>query len=392
MIKQAVILAGGFGTRLSHIVHDVPKPMAPVNEIPFLKYIYEILIKQGFDEFIFLTGYKAEIIEDYFKNYQNITFIKEDQPLGTGGALLNAYDCLDEEFCVINGDTFFDIDYDIFYEFSKNKDASIALRFTNNISRYGFVDINSDFLINKFIEKGELPEKQIDGYINGGIYYFKKSVLESFYKTFNNNFISMENQIFPELIKQKRLYGLPVGGFFIDIGIPEDYCSAQSLIPEWISKDAKPALFVDKDGTLIVNTEYPHGRNIQIIDNTVSIVKEYAQKGYLIIMVTNQAGIAKDKFDFTGMKENINAIEEYYNKLGIKFDGVEYCPYHIDGIIKEYAKISLRRKPSPGMLLAASEKFKIDFRNSVMIGDNHKIDNINLPYLNCIIVKENACL
>ena len=110
LMRQAVILAGGFGTRLSHIVPDKPKPLAPIGKYntPFLEFVVKTLKKQGFDNFVFLTGYKAEQIEKQFKRLKNTTFIKEEKALGTGGAILNAFDKLQDEFFVINGDTFFD--------------------------------------------------------------------------------------------------------------------------------------------------------------------------------------------------------------------------------------------------------------------------------------------
>lgn len=385
---QAVILVGGFGTRLAHIVSDVPKPMAPINNKPFLEYLVETLKKQGVEDFVFLTGYKSEIIEEYFKNLENAKFIKEETALGTGGAILNAYKYLDEEFFVVNGDTFFDIDLSLLKDFSNDKDCSIALRYTNNIERYGFVDISDNYKIISFVEKGNLPQNRIDGYINGGIYYIKKSLLKSYVENFNNDFISLETEIFPQLVKNGRLYGLPVGGCFIDIGIPEDYHRAQNLIPDWIKKEQKPALFIDKDGTLIENTEYPHGSEFQIIETTIDIVKKYAEKNYHIIMVTNQAGIAKNKFDFDAMHEGLNGIKEYYKNLGVNFDDIQFCPYHKDGVIKEYAYDTILRKPNAGMIMNACEILKIDLKHSVMIGDNCEVDNIKLPYLKCKILEE----
>lgn len=384
--KQAVILAGGFGTRLSHVVSDVPKPMAPIKEKPFLDYIIGTLKQQGFNNFVFLTGYKSEIIENHYKDLENSIFIKEELALGTGGAILNAYEHLQEDFFVINGDTFFDIDYSILEEFGKDKPITLALRYTNNVERYGFVDINDNFLVQSFVEKGKLAEDKIDGYINGGIYLIKKNALKDFVDNFNGNFISLETEIFPKLLKDNKLYGLPLGGCFIDIGIPEDYYRAQDLIPNWIGKEIKPALFIDKDGTLIVNTEYPHGKEFQIIESTIDIVKKYAEKNYYIVMITNQAGIAKNKFDFNSMHEGLNGIKEYYKNLGINFDDIQFCPYHKDGVIKDFAFNSLLRKPNPGMLLQTCEKLKIDLKNSIMIGDNSEIDNIKLPYLKCEII------
>ena len=387
-MRQAVILSGGFGTRLSHVVSDVPKPMAPIKEIPFLDYIIKTLIKQGFNSFIFLTGYKSECIENYFKDLKNAVFIKEETALGTGGAILNAYEKLNDEFFVINGDTFFDIDYSILEEFGQDKPVTIALRYTNNIERYGFVETDDNYSVKSFVEKGKLPNNKIDGYINGGIYYIHKSLLKPYADNFKNEFISLETEIFPKLLNKNELYGLPVGGCFIDIGIPEDYFKAQDLIPNWINKVSKPALFVDKDGTLIENTEYPHGRNFKIIDSTIDIVKKYSDKNYHIIMVTNQAGIAKGKFTPEEMEEGFEGIKEFYKEKGITFDDIEFCPYHKDGIIKEYAYDTLLRKPNPGMILTACEKLKTDLKNSVMLGDNSDIDNIKLPYLKCNILEK----
>ena len=156
MARQAVILAGGFGTRLSHIVSDVPKPMAPINDIPFLEYIIKQLQSQGFDNFLFLTGFKSEIIENHFKDLKNSVFIKEESALGTGGAILNAFNQLYDDFFVINGDTFFDIDFSILEDFGKDKPCTIALRYTNNIQRYGFVDIDDNFKIISFEIKSGL--------------------------------------------------------------------------------------------------------------------------------------------------------------------------------------------------------------------------------------------
>ena len=387
-MKQAVILSGGFGTRLSHVVTDVPKPMASIKERPFLDYIIKTLKLQGFDNFVFLTGYKSEVIENYFKDLDNAVFVKETTALGTGGAILNAYKYLKDDFFVINGDTFFDIDYSILEDFGKEKPITLALRYTNNIERYGFVDISNDYKVETLVEKGKLPENRIDGFINGGIYYVHKSALKEYAENYNNEFISLETQIFPKLLESNELYGLPLGGYFIDIGIPEDYYKAQELVPEWITKEIKPALFIDKDGTLIENTEYPHGKEFIIIKDSVNIVKEYADKNYHIVMVTNQAGIGKNKFTLEQMREGFNGIREFYkDTINVEFDDIEYCPYHKNAILKEYAYDTLLRKPNPGMILTSCEKLKIDLKNSIMIGDNKDIDNIKLPYLKCEILE-----
>lgn len=380
---QAVLLVGGFGTRLAHVVKNVPKPMAPINDIPFLKYIYDQLTSNGVDSFLFLTGYKSEIIEEYFTKYSNIRFVKESCPLGTGGALLNAYQYLDEQFFFVNGDTFFDIDLSILQKFSADKPFTMSLRYTDNIERYGFVKLKSDtsYQISNFIEKGKLPKDVIDGYINGGIYCIKKSILKKFLTDFNGQNISFENDIIPKLVFDNDAYGIPLGGTFIDIGIPEDYKKAQTLVPYTLSVDKRPALFVDKDGTIIIDNGYTHGKDVCVIESTKQLIKSYKEKGFYIVIVTNQAGVAKGKFTKQSMLDNINSIKQSYASIGIHFDDIEYCCYHSDGIISKYSYSSLARKPHPGMLLKACEKLRIDMSNSVMLGDNEKTDKILLPYL-----------
>lgn len=385
---QAVILAGGFGTRLAHVIPNIPKPMAPIGEKPFLAYQIELLRNNGFDNFILLTGYLSEVVEKYFANTPDVICIKETSPLGTGGAVLNAYPQLEDEFCVINGDTFFDIDFSILFDFANNKNAVLTLRYSQDITRYGLVNIDHEFKIKQFVEKTSLPSNSIDGYINGGIYYFKKQILDPLYQEFVIKNISMENDIFPLLIQNEDLYGLPCGGGFIDIGIPEDYYRAQKFIPNILTQPKLPAVFVDKDGTLIQNTGYPHGPNITIINKTQNLLKEYHKNGYLIIMVTNQAGIAKGVFSLAEMEQNIEAVVKNYASQGIVFDDVQFCPYHPDGIVPEYCFVSKARKPEAGMILKACENCRIDLKKSVMIGDNPSVDNIHLPYLNTIIIGE----
>ncbi|WP_075780558.1 HAD-IIIA family hydrolase [Marinitoga sp. 1137] len=391
MIKQAVILAGGLGTRLKSVVRDIPKPMALIGDKPFLEHQVNILKENGFEKVLLLTGYKSEIIEDYFKDGKEfgikIEYSKEQEPLGTGGAVFNAWKKLDEKFILLNGDTFFDIQYEIVFDFINEKKANalIVLRFSEDISRYGFVEIDENYKITKFIEKGKLPENRIDGYINGGIYYFKKDILKKYYEQYKNQKISIETDIFPKLIEENKLYGLPTGGKFIDIGIPEDYQKAQKIIPEWIKKERKPGLFIDRDGTIIEDSGYVHGTNLKFIDKTFDIIKKAKEEGKYVIIITNQAGIAKGKFTEEESIKTTEYIIEYYRKKGITIDNYYYCPYHPEGTIEKYKKYSLARKPNSGMILKACEDYRIDLKNSMMVGDNEKVDNIKIYNLTFVL-------
>jgi len=377
---QAVILCGGLGARLRGAVKDLPKSMAPLDGKPFLHYIVQQLKQNGFTKFLLLTGYKAESIERYFPDCD---FSREAAPLGTGGALFNAFPKLEKEFLLLNGDTFFDVDYKLLLNFVKKRQlaACLALRAAQDIRRYGYVELTGDFKVKNFGEKTSLPNDLADGYINGGIYYFRKSILTKKYMSCRGKKLSLEKEILPELAQKRMLYGLPLGGKFIDIGIPDDYQRAQTEIPRWLAQTPRPALFIDRDGTIIEDTGYVHGKNLRFYTDTLELVKKYQQKNYLIIIVSNQSGIARGKFTAAEAELTNKVIYEKYLAEGIKIAKIIYCPYHPEGTVKKYKKRSIFRKPEAGMILSACEQFKIDIAQSLMYGDNKRIDKINLPYL-----------
>lgn len=387
---QAVILAGGFGTRLSHVVKDVPKPMAPIAGVPFLEYLYRELSGQGFDDFVFLTGHMADVIENHFRAYGNVRFLREDHPLGTGGALLNAWDLLDTEFLLVNGDTFFDADFTLLYKYKAQqiKEPSIlmALRFSGDVGRYGFVEFDDNYRVESFIEKGALPPAQADGFINAGAYLIDREILKGVHDSFHGQMNSIETELFPLFIKDKVFRCLPLGGAFIDIGIPDDYRRAQTLIPDTLKKERRPALFIDKDGTLIEDSGYVHGKDIVPVMSTLELVRQYKEKGFRLVIITNQAGVAKGKFREQDFLDNINAVLSFYEENGIRFDDWECCYYHENAVIEKYRKKSFARKPWPGMILKAAEKLPVDLGNSVMVGDNKDVDTIRLPYLRSVIL------
>ena len=221
---EAIILAGGFGTRLSTVVSDVPKPMAPIKGRPFLEYLLDDLNEKGINRIILAVGYKKEIIKSHFKEkYKNIDIVysDEDVPLGTGGAIKKALTLTkDEDIFIINGDTFFDVDLKEMYQFHKKNSSklTLAIKDMEKFDRYGSL-ILEGYKIIKFEEK-----KYIDkGYINGGIYLIKKELLN---KEKKESFSFEKDILENEMLKIEK-YGYKSKGYFIDIGIPEDYYKFQ---------------------------------------------------------------------------------------------------------------------------------------------------------------------
>ena len=225
--KEAIILAGGLGTRLQGVVKDLPKPMAPVNGRPFLTYILDYLIDYEYQRAVLSVGYLHEKIVDYFgKKYKTleIDYAVEEEPLGTGGGILLAMSkCTTENVLVINGDTMFKVDLTAFEQFHQEKNSllTIVLREVEDVSRYGSVTISKDNLIALFAEKQVTFGR---GYINGGVYLINRRLFEKYPQPKR---FSFEKDIMTKYYTQECFYAMPSDGYFIDIGIPEDYARAQ---------------------------------------------------------------------------------------------------------------------------------------------------------------------
>lgn len=228
---EAIVLAGGFGTRLQSVVSDVPKPLAPVAGRPFLCYLLDELLRQGYSRVVLATGYLHEKVEACFgTDYRGmaIAYARETTPLGTGGAMLNALQhCREESVTVLNGDTLLRTSLIEFQEFhlQKRGPLSVVLREVPDAGRYGAVDIDADGRIVSFHEK---DPSHGAGLINGGIYQLNRALLVG--RAVGEPF-SFEKEVLQSRYRSERFFGLLSEGYFIDIGVPEDYARAQTELP-----------------------------------------------------------------------------------------------------------------------------------------------------------------
>lgn len=234
MLDTAIILAGGLGTRLKSIISDLPKPMAPVNGVPFLTYQFRYLKHYGIKKVILSVGHLAEKIEDYYKSDfegMNISYAYEKTALGTGGGIRLAIEgCGANAILVLNGDSFFDVNIKEFFEQhnAKKSDASLALRRVDNAARYGTIQKDDNNRITLFNEKSGL---ETPGIINGGVYILQKEIYLN--NTPRNVTFSIEKDFFEKSITKLFLTGFEFNTYFIDIGIPEDYAKAQHDFKEF---------------------------------------------------------------------------------------------------------------------------------------------------------------
>jgi D-glycero-alpha-D-manno-heptose 1-phosphate guanylyltransferase len=368
LIKEAIILAGGLGTRLKSAIPDLPKCMAPVNGRPFLFYVINYLRSQGIEKFIFSLGYKHEVVEAYLQTeFPTLDFLSlvEKEPLGTGGAILaSCYKTSQQTVLVVNGDTIFKADIEnAFREHLKNgSDCTLLLKPMENFDRYGVVELNEDDSIKSFEEKRFYKM----GLINGGIYILNT---EQFLAEELPGKFSFEKDYLEKYFETRKIYGSVHDEYFIDIGIPEDYFRVQHELKqpplELKSIDKEWTLFLDRDGVINYEKKDDYIRNWQefkFYDGAKDALKIFAEKFGTIIVVSNQRGIGKGLMteeDLLNIHQNMQlAIEN----AGGRVDGIYYCTA-VDSK-------AIYRKPNPGMAFSAKRDFLgIDLERSIIAGN-----------------------
>jgi D-glycero-alpha-D-manno-heptose 1-phosphate guanylyltransferase len=357
---EAIILAGGFGTRIQSVISDVPKPMAPVCGKPFLYYILQSLVRQNIDRIIIAAGYKHEVIINHFGNKflnADLIYSIEDEPLGTGGGIRKALEMTSgKQVLIINGDTFFDLSVNELVNFHANGnfDLTMCLKPMKHFDRYGTVNVEHKRVTG-------IKEKQPceSGLINAGVYLINREILEKF--PVGSKF-SFEKDFLEQEVSHLRFGGLISDKYFIDIGIPEDYEKAKR---DFENKRTK-ALFLDRDG--VINKEKNYVSKIEdfeFIEGIFDFCEYFQAKGYLIFVITNQAGIARRLYS----ADDFNILTEWmvsqFEKRGIMISKVYYCPHHPD-----ITGSCDCRKPNPGMILQAAKEFDLNLSESILVGDH----------------------
>lgn len=362
--REAVVLAGGFGTRLADVILDLPKPMAPVAGRPFLRFLLDQLADHTFSRVVIADGYRKECIEEYFGSMyrgMELVYSSEDTPLFTGGAVKQALNlCSAPWVYVFNGDTYLEVDFDKMDNFlSRDADsvtACLAVKEMCDFDRYGTLDIERvSGRITAFHEKK--PCKK--GFINAGVYLLKNGVLDDYPVKF-----SLETDYFEKVVDSGSLCAVEMTGCFIDIGIPEDYRFSQTLLAP-LAKKWKLALF-DRDGTINVDTGHLfEPEKLELIPETIELIREYNEKDdYKVVVVTNQAGIAKGMYTVEQMHDLHRHLDELLGRQNVHIDAYYYCPHHPD-----YTGSCECRKPRPGMIKKALFDFDADPDSCILYGD-----------------------
>ncbi|MBL7739468.1 MAG: HAD-IIIA family hydrolase [Chitinophagaceae bacterium] len=369
MIKEAIILAGGLGTRLRDAVPDLPKCMAPVAGRPFLFYVINYLRSQGIEKFIFSLGYKHEVIEEYLAaQFATLRYscVIEDEPMGTGGAIfLACKNATEKNVLIANGDTIFKMDGDRLFPFhiQQGSHCTLSLKPMKDFDRYGVVETDENNIIRSFKEK----QFYTKGLINGGIYILD---VQSFLSEYFPPKFSFEKDYLEKWHAQRKFYGLADDGYFIDIGIPEDYNRAQTELShpplDLNGIDDNWTLFLDRDGVINVDKDGSYiftPDEFIFMEGAPDLFKKLTSHFKYIVVVTNQRGVGRGLMTEDSLQSIHHKMNEGISRSGGKITGIYYCTaddrFHPD------------RKPNPGMAFRAQADFPgIDLSRSVIVGNN----------------------
>jgi D-glycero-alpha-D-manno-heptose 1-phosphate guanylyltransferase len=365
---EAIVLAGGLGSRLRETVPELPKVLATVAGKPFLSYVIDSLRMQGVIRFVFALGYKSDLVEKFLKeSYPTLSYsvAVEHEPLGTGGAIrLALQKTKNRHVLIVNGDTLFKADVAELFRMhvSKNATCTLALKPTENVSRFGNVTIDANGRVTAFAEK----DNPSSGLINGGVYILDKT------RFFTHSFpaaFSFEEAYLKTYLEKDSIYGMVQEGYFIDIGVPEDYSKAQTGLatpPLDLSKiDKSWTLFIDRDGVINDETvgEYVlHWGQFIFSKGVLQSFKKLSNLFGRILLVTNQRGVGKGLMRGEDLDSIHLEMKREIAAVGGHLDQIYFCT--------DVENSSFNRKPNPGMAVQAKRDFpEIDFSKCIMVGN-----------------------
>ena len=381
---QVVVLMGGLGTRLKDYTKECPKSLVDVSGRPFFDYQLDLLCAWGFKKFVFLIGYRAEMIEEHFGDGSDrgisISYSYDGEKLlGTGGAVRRALKLLEDDFLLLYGDSFMDIDYaETLYRYERGKAAGARalMSVLRNNDRFDKSNVVMDGDRIKLYDKhNTTPEMD---HIDYGACMYERALFED--RAENEAFDIAE--ILHDLSVKGELTAQVVTKRFYEIGSPASLAECSAYMDRRYRED-HPAVFVDRDGVI---NEIVWNEDIEQLDSPMRVsqfkflphvadaLKLIKEKGYYIFVVTNQPGAAKGKTDLATLYDINTYMIDSLSKEGVDIDDLFMCPHYPKELPLTKEKFLIKkcncRKPEPGLIYRAMRKYNIDMTRSFMIGDS----------------------
>lgn len=379
---KVVISAGGKGSRIASVAKDIPKPMLCVNRRPVLEHELINIRNQGFSDVIITIGHLGQIIKDYFGDGTNlginIKYYEEAIPLGTAGALYDLKDQLTDDFLLLNGDSIMDIDFNRMIKFHRSKSADVTLLTHPNNHPYDsaliITEPNSS-RVKQWLNK-EDRRTVYKNRVNAGVHIINPKVLDGI----GPGKRDLDREILQPFVSKGKVFAYDSPEYIKDMGTPERLkmvCNDFKMgkVQAKNLRNKQKAVFLDRDGTLNVDKGYiTKCEDIELMDGVSEALRIINESGYLAIVITNQPVIARGTCSLEELEKIHNMLETKLGKEGAYLDDIFICPHHPDkGYVGERLEYKVKcscRKPQPGLLLGAAEKYNIDLSKSFMVGDS----------------------
>lgn len=396
---QALIMAGGKGTRLSSVTKNIPKPMVQIDGKPLLEHQIENLKESGINKIILAVGYLGDVIRGYFKDGSGISpstnkpfgvdidYFVEETPLGTAGALGKLTDRLDETFVLVFGDLFTGVDYRRFLAFHERKHARASLFIHPNSHPYDsdIVLVDGNRRVTGWSYKNSVRREFYKNLVNAGVYVLDRGIAEfvSDIQKSGQEKVDLEKDVFAELIDRgdAGIYGYVSTEYVKDLGTPERYHEVTNDYFKGLNRrrnlaNKQKCVFLDRDGTVNKYVGYLRdSAQMELIPGAAEAIRKLNGSEYLAVIVTNQPVIARGECGFDELERIHNKMYALLGNDGAYIDALYYCPHHpdsgFDGEVRELKFDCDCRKPKIGMLQKAAEDLNADLSSSWFVGDTY---------------------
>lgn len=387
---KAVIMAGGKGTRISSVASDIPKPMIKIGGKPVIEHEIDCLKSQGFTDIIITVSHLGNIIMDYFGDGSKISpatgkpfgvhieYYFEKEPLGNAGALFKIKDKLNGDFLLLNADSLFNVDFNRFVEYHREKGGLVTLFTHPNSHPYdsGLIIAGEGNVVEKWLAKEDERPEFYRNRVNAGLHVISAKALDI---EVSADKVDLDRQILKPLCGTGKMFAYDSPEYVKDMGTPERYegvCRdfSDGIVQSKNLRNKQRAVFLDRDGTINKYVGFLTDIDDFVLEEgAAEAIKKINASGYLAIVITNQPVIARGEVTEKQLELIHNKMETLLGEHGAYLDAIYYCPHHphrgFEGERPEYKIECSCRKPKPGMVFKAAEQFNIDLASSWFIGD-----------------------